>query len=118
MELEYSSARHDFVEKTLPLTYADRASMYDYEGENRGINVSIPTLAEREKLDPQMKELPDPANELPGTFNVAAPDGPEDEVGAGSFWGHFYTSLFCITLKLLCRSTAWALQSSLVFLKS
>ena len=77
---------NDFVEKTLPLTYADRASMYDYEGENRGINVSLPTLAEREKLDPQMKKLPDPANELPGTFNVAAPDGPEDAVGAGYLW--------------------------------
>lgn len=77
---------NDFVEKTLPLTYADRASMYDYEGENRGINVSLPTLAEREKLDPQMKELPDPANELPGTFNVSAPDGPEDAVGAGYLW--------------------------------
>jgi len=76
----------DYVEKTFPLIYADRAFTYDYEGENRGINVSVPTLAEREKLDPRIKELPDPANELPGTLNVSAPDGPEDAIGAGYLW--------------------------------
>src|SRR5262249_42864464 len=45
-----------------------------------------PTLAEREQLDPQMKQLPDPAEQLPGTAGVAAPDGPDDAIGAGYLW--------------------------------
>lgn len=81
-----SARANDYVEKTIPLTYADRADMYDSEGPNRSINVALPTLAEREKFDPQVKQLPDPAEQLPGTAAVAAPDGPEDAIGAGYLW--------------------------------
>ncbi|HJX85091.1 MAG TPA: alkaline phosphatase family protein, partial [Candidatus Angelobacter sp.] len=44
------------------------------------------TLEERERLDPRVKNLPDPADQLPGQADVAAPDGPEDAIGAGYLW--------------------------------
>ncbi|HET9283500.1 MAG TPA: bifunctional YncE family protein/alkaline phosphatase family protein [Candidatus Angelobacter sp.] len=72
----------DFVERTIPMNYADRGIGYDVEGMNRGINIGAPRGEERthdeaEGLDDQ----------LPGPADVAAPDGPgEDETGAGYLW--------------------------------
>lgn len=76
----------DVVEKTVPLSYAGRGFTYDFEGVNRGINVSVASPEERAALDPRAASLEDAADQLPGTADVAAPDGPEDSVGAGYLW--------------------------------
>ncbi|HZD93559.1 MAG TPA: hypothetical protein VE133_04850, partial [Candidatus Sulfotelmatobacter sp.] len=71
----------DFVERTIPLNYAHRGVPYDVEGINRGINVGTPKPEDRVhgKLD-------DPDDQLPGMVDVSAPDGPDDESGAGFLW--------------------------------
>ena len=71
----------DEVERTIPLNYASRGMTYDVEGMNRNINVGLDSPHDRntEKLD-------DAENQLPGHADVAAPDGPEDESGAGYLW--------------------------------
>jgi YVTN family beta-propeller protein len=76
----------DVVEKTIPMNYAGRGLTYDVEGINRGINVSVGSPEERAALDPRSATLEDADNQLPGTADVAAPDGPEDAVGAGYLW--------------------------------
>jgi DNA-binding beta-propeller fold protein YncE len=73
----------DFTEKTSPVNYAGRGLTYDWEGSNRNVNVALPTLAERKALDPT---LPDDPDLLAGTADVAAPDSPEGEAGAGYLW--------------------------------
>ena len=42
----------DFTEKTSPVNYAGRGLTYDWEGNNRNINVSLPTVAERQAANP------------------------------------------------------------------
>lgn len=71
----------DLVERTIPMNYAVRGMTYDVEGMNRNINVGLDSPHDRntEKLD-------DAADQLPGHADVAAPDGPEDESGAGYLW--------------------------------
>ena len=71
----------DEVERTIPLNYALRGMTYDVEGMNRNINVGLDSPHDRntEKLD-------DAEDQLPGHADVAAPDGPEDESGAGYLW--------------------------------
>jgi YVTN family beta-propeller protein len=71
----------DEVERSIPLNYAFRGMTYDAEGANRNINVGMDSAHDRntEKLD-------DAENQLPGHADVAAPDGPEDESGAGYLW--------------------------------
>jgi YVTN family beta-propeller protein len=71
----------DLTERTIPINYADRGLTYDVEGVNRGINVGARTQQDRAhgKLD-------DPDDQLPGTADVGAPDGPGDETGAGYLW--------------------------------
>ncbi len=76
----------DYVEKTVPVSYAGRFGpiFYEYEGTNRNLNLSVGTLAERQKLLP-IPLLNDP-NSLPGTIDVSAPDSSENMVGAGYLW--------------------------------
>jgi DNA-binding beta-propeller fold protein YncE len=76
----------DYVEKTVPPSYANRfgALFYDYEGTNRNVNVGIATLAGRQKALP-IPLINDP-NQLPGTVDVAAPDASEAPGGAGYLW--------------------------------
>ncbi len=65
----------DVDEKEVPPNYADRGLSYDTEGSNRNVNV-----AARRRSDPDL---------LPGTANVASPDGDEDghdEAGQGYLW--------------------------------
>ncbi len=71
----------DFVERTIPMNYAGRGLGYDVEGINRGINVGATRPEDRIH-----GKLEDPDNQLPGNADVAAPDGPEDEAGAGYLW--------------------------------
>jgi YVTN family beta-propeller protein len=78
-----SARAPDIVEKQYPVNYADRGLSYNTEGTNRNINVSIATVAERRKANPL---TPDDPDILPGTVDVAAPDGPDGEEGTGYLW--------------------------------
>ena len=82
----------DFGTKSVPLNYGSspepkgggRGTDYEYEGDNRNINVGIESLADRITADPA---TPSDPNILPGTGNVAAPDGPgTDNEQAGYIW--------------------------------
>ena len=78
----------DFTEKTVPLNYAGRGLQYDWEGENRNINVALDRRA-RKASDSALADDPDL---LPGPADVAAPDSSpgknpgQGEAGAGYLW--------------------------------
>jgi len=71
------------VENTYPVNYAGRGLTYDFEGENRNINVGIASPSARRKDDP---DTPNDDDLLPGTNDVDAPDGPGGEAGTGYLW--------------------------------
>jgi YVTN family beta-propeller protein len=72
-----TSAREtDLNVKTVPLSYAGR-------GSPRGINVDMPTVAERQIYNPN---YPNDPNLLPGLNSDNAPDGPEGEKQQGYLW--------------------------------
>ncbi len=73
----------DFTEKTVPVAYAGRGLSSDWEGENRNVNVGWASVEERKKAFPG---YPDDPDLLPGTRDVAAPDGPGGQEGAGYLW--------------------------------
>ena len=78
-----SAQAPDVIERQYPVAYAYRGLSLDSEGMNRNVNVAIPTLAERQAADPF---TPDDPDLLPGQTNVAAPDGPNNEVNTGYLW--------------------------------
>jgi YVTN family beta-propeller protein len=74
----------DFGVKGVVLSYAQRGITYDFEGTNRDINIGLASLAARVAANPLSPEDPDL---LPGTGDVAAPDGPTGaEEGMGYLW--------------------------------
>jgi len=73
----------DVIERQYPVAYAGRGLSLDSEGVNRSVNVAIPTLAQRIAADPR---TPDDPDVLAGQTDVAAPDGPNDEVNTGFLW--------------------------------
>ena len=74
----------DFGVKAVVLSYAERGLTYDFEGTDRNINVGLPSLADRAAANPLNPEDPDL---LPGTADVAAPDGATNaEEGMGYLW--------------------------------
>jgi hypothetical protein len=76
---------NDYVEKTVPPSYAGRFGpiFYDYEGANRNINIGLTGLPARIGANPL---TPQDANLLPGGADVAAPDSSEGAAGAGYIW--------------------------------
>ncbi len=78
-----SARAPDVIEKQYPLSYAARGLSIDSEGSNRNINVALPTLAQRLAADPRNPNDPDA---LAGQTDVAAPDGPNNEVNTGYLW--------------------------------
>jgi DNA-binding beta-propeller fold protein YncE len=78
-----SAQAPDVVERQYPIAYAYRGLSLDSEGTNRSVNVGIPTLAGRIAANPFTPNDPDL---LPGLTNVAAPDGPNNEVNTGHLW--------------------------------
>lgn len=81
-----SAMESDLGAKNLPVNYAGRGLSYDWEGTNRNVNIGIADLAGRKAAEPG---YPDDDDLLPGTANVAAPDGPdqdEDERQQGYIW--------------------------------
>jgi YVTN family beta-propeller protein len=74
----------DFGVKAVVLNYAKRGMTYDFEGTNRDVNIGLPSLADRVAANPLTPEDPDV---LPGTADVAAPDGPNSaDEGMGYLW--------------------------------
>jgi YVTN family beta-propeller protein len=74
----------DFGVKAVVLGYAKRGTTYDFEGTNRDINIGLASLADRVAANPLTPEDPDV---LPGTADVAAPDGPNSaDEGMGYLW--------------------------------
>jgi hypothetical protein len=47
-----SGRQTDWVSKTVPMNYANRGATYDYEGENRNVNLALSTLKQRQAQDP------------------------------------------------------------------
>ncbi|MGH9582903.1 MAG: bifunctional YncE family protein/alkaline phosphatase family protein, partial [Bryobacteraceae bacterium] len=78
-----SARAPDIVEKQVVVNYSGRGLSYDTEGDNRNINVGLATLSQRRAANPLTPNDPDV---LPGTANVAAPDGPDDELSTGYLW--------------------------------
>jgi YVTN family beta-propeller protein len=78
-----SAMESDEGAKDVPVYYANRGLSYDWEGTNRDVDVAVGSLAGRKKEEPG---YPDDRNLLPGTADVAAPDGPEDEYQQGYIW--------------------------------
>lgn len=76
----------DNVEKTIAVNYGRRGFSYDYQGLNRNINTGAISVEKKMALNPGMANLAGAEDQLPGTADVAAPDGPEDESGAGYLW--------------------------------
>ena len=77
----------DYTEKTVPVNYAGRGFIYDWEGTNRNVNVGVASMPERLKAQPGLmvngKADPDL---LPGGGDVAAPDSDTGEAGSGYLW--------------------------------
>jgi DNA-binding beta-propeller fold protein YncE len=77
-----SARESDVGVKTIPLHYAKtRGAPYDVEGKNRRVSVSAATRSRR-VADPSYPMI----DLLPGTADVAAPDGSSNEVGRGYLW--------------------------------
>jgi len=91
----------DIVENTYPINYADRGLTYDFEGEDRNINVGIASPRARRTDNP---ETPDDDNLLPGTNDVAAPDGPGGDAGTGYLWDA------ALRAKLMLRNYGFFLE--------
>ena len=77
----------DFGVKANAVNYAGRGLQYEFEGTNRDINIGLKTLKERREANPAMPDDPDL---LPGTANVAEPDGP---AGAGQGKGYIWDAV-------------------------
>ena len=73
----------DMLQREWPIVYAYRGLSVESEGVNRGVNVSLPTVAARQAADPLTPSDPDL---LPGQTDVAAPDGPNNEINTGYLW--------------------------------
>lgn len=87
-----SARAPDVIEHQFPVNYAQRGLSLDSEGLNRNVNVALPTLAQRQASDPLMPggalspDAQDGEDLLPGQTDVAAPDGPDDEINTGYLW--------------------------------
>jgi len=78
-----SAQAPDVVEKQVTVNYGGRGLSYDSEGNNRNVNVSLPTLSQRLQANPLTPNDPDV---LPGGTDTAAPDGPGEEINGGYLW--------------------------------
>ena len=73
----------DVVEHQYTVNYANRGLSLDFNGFDRNVNVAIPTLAGRRAANPVTPNDPDV---LAGETDVAAPDGPNNEINTGHLW--------------------------------
>jgi hypothetical protein len=80
----------DVVEHQYPVAYAYRGTSLDSEGFNRGVNVAISNVAPGKGV-PSPRQIADPLTPadpdvLPSQTDVAAPDGPDNEINTGYLW--------------------------------
>ena len=80
-----SAQAPDMIEKEWPIAYAYRGLSVESEGVNRNVNVALPTVAARQRANPLTPADPDL---LPGQTDVAAPDGPNNEINTGYLWNN------------------------------
>jgi hypothetical protein len=78
-----SAQAQSVIESQYPLAYAGRGLALDQSGLNRNVNVALPSVAERRAANPLTSADPDV---LPGQTDVAAPDGPDNEINTGFLW--------------------------------
>ncbi len=86
-----SAQAQGLIESQYPLAYAGRGLALDQGGTNRNVNVALPNAAvgqdpdtiTRQKANPLTSDDPDV---LPGQTDVAAPDGPDNEINTGFLW--------------------------------
>jgi DNA-binding beta-propeller fold protein YncE len=78
-----SAQAQQTVESQYPLAYAGRGLALDQGGLNRNVNTALPDVAARQAVDPL---TPDDPDVMAGTTDVAAPDGPDDEINTGFLW--------------------------------
>ncbi|MEI6914825.1 MAG: beta-propeller fold lactonase family protein [Armatimonadota bacterium] len=78
-----SARAPDVVERQYPVAYAFRGLSLDTDGVNRNVNIAYKTLAERQAANPL---TPDDPDLLPGQTDIAAADGPDNEVNTGYLW--------------------------------
>ena len=78
-----SAQAMDIIERQYTVAYAGRGLDLDQGGLNRSVNVALPSVAERMAANPLTSPDPDI---LPGQTDVAAPDGPENEINTGFIW--------------------------------
>ncbi len=83
-----SARESDAGAKMLPVDYAQRGGAYDWEGTNSNVNVALEgtqrAAADPLSIDATTGRL-DP-DVLPGSADVAAPDGPQGEAQQGYLW--------------------------------
>ena len=77
-----SAQAPDVVQRQWPIAYALRGTSADSDGPNRNVNVAIP-IGARALANPLTPADPDL---LPGPTDVAAPDGPDNQVNTGFLW--------------------------------
>jgi YVTN family beta-propeller protein len=78
-----SAQAPDVIQREWPIAYAFRGLSIESEGVNRNVNVAIPTSNGRQRANPLTPADPDL---LPGQTDVAAPDGPDNEINTGYLW--------------------------------
>ncbi|HEY3380272.1 MAG TPA: beta-propeller fold lactonase family protein [Vicinamibacterales bacterium] len=78
-----SARAPDVIQRQVLEAYAGRGFSLDSEGLNRSVNVAYPTLGERQAANPFTPADPDL---LAGQTDVAAPDGPNNQVNTGYLW--------------------------------
>lgn len=72
----------DVTERQYLVAYAMRCLSLDSNGLDRNVNVAL-SLSDRQKANPINPDDPDL---LPGPTDVAAPDGPDNEINTGFLW--------------------------------
>ncbi len=80
-----SARESDAGAKMLPPNYAGNGGggSYDWEGTNRNVNVGLSGVA---RIAANPLSAGNDADTLPGTGNVAAPDGPNGQAQQGYLW--------------------------------
>jgi len=78
-----SAQAPDMMQHEWPVAYAYRGLSDESAGVNRGVNVALPTVAARQQANPLTPSDPDL---LPGQTDVAAPDGPNNQINTGYLW--------------------------------
>ena len=78
-----SAQAPDVVERQFPVAYALRGTSLDGGGMNRNVNTAYPTVGERQSANPLTPADPDL---MAGQTDVAAPDGPNNQVNTGYLW--------------------------------